>query len=241
MKKALSVLLIIALFSPLLSTFTLPKPAQAASSSNSYNKVDYRIIYDGEKAEVWSAKENKNISVEAFQQQVKTQIEKTKAPGSQEKVDIGIQFESKVKTSKLSTFLSSIGLINVAHAINWGRNFGAFYVRIHGPETHPLGSCIRSPVTHYNVVIKRYSWTPDPNAWANLHIGTYYSSGRKCFVFYDSQHPWICWGLCGPSWTSLRNYLYYAMIYAGVAGSATLIWYGAGVLATVLWPVLIVL
>ena len=241
MKKTLSVLLIIALFSPRLSAFTLPKLTQAASSSSKpYNKVDYRVIYDSEKVQVWSAKGNKNISVEAFQQQVKTQIEKTQVTGSQEKVDIGIQFEQKTKNSKLSNFLSSIGLVSVAQAFGWGGNFGFFYVYIHGPDYHSLGNCIRSNVWHYNVIIKRYSWTPDRYAWANLHIGTYYSSGRKCFVFYDSQHPWICWGLCGPSWTSLRNYLYYAMISVGVTASGALIWYAAGVLATVLLPVLLV-
>jgi len=142
----------------------------------------------------------------------------------------------------LANLLTFLGLANIAHAINWGGDFGAFYVRFMGLRhisgllviAHPPGN------VHYNLVIKRHYRTPDRYAWANLHIGTYYSSGRKCFVFYDSQHPWICWGLCGPTWTSLRDYLYYAMISAGVAASGALIWYAAGVLATVLLPVLLV-
>jgi len=250
MKKTINVLLIISLFFPLLSIALLPKPAEAANvndlSTPSSDRVDYQITVDGQKAEVWSVGERKHIPIETFQQNVKEKIERTKIPGSTGKVDIGIQFEAKNveaknKSSRLGSLLNFLGLVNIAHAFEWKGNFSAFFVYIQGPGYHPLGNCVQSNVTHYKVVIKRYSWTPDTQAWVILHIGTYYSNGKKCFVFWDSQHSWICLRLCSPTWSFLRDNLYYAMIGGGVTVSATLLYYAAGTIATILWPVLIVL
>lgn len=242
-KKPLTVILIFALFLPILSVFTLLKPAHAQADtlpSSSYSNIDYRVIYDGKKSEVWSAKDGRNISVETFRQEIKTKIEEAKAPDSQKAVNIGILFEPKQKTSKVVEILSFFGLINEVKAFGWGGNFGAFYVYIHGPDNHALGNCVSSSVKHYNVIIKRAPSTPDRDAWANLHIGTYYSGSSKSFVIWESQHG-FCWKIGGPSSGSLANYLYYAMIVSGVAASATLMWYAAQILAPILWPLLIIL
>jgi len=204
----------------LLWLFFPAKPASAVDrfgSSLTGDCVDYQVIFDRGKTVVRSAGGGADILVEDLRRQIQ---EKAGNPGAQ----------------------GSASAQNAISSVNFGINFfGLFYVRVHGPESHSLGTCVRTPVTHINVVVKRSRGTNDRDAWVNLHVGTYRSSGRRCFVFWESRHSQICWRLCAPSRSSLRDSLYSAMRSGGVPASTTLLWHAANILATVLWPLLIVL
>jgi len=78
-------------------------------------------------------------------------------------------------------------------------------LQFRGPETHPLGSCVSAPVTHFNVEIfqaiggGRYKYA------ANFHLGTYRDAGRRCFVLYNNVRPVVCWKTCSPSINDLAG------------------------------------
>jgi len=113
-------------------------------------------------------------------------------------------------------------------------------LQFRGPETHPLGSCVSSNVTHFNVEVGRQNLNI-----LNVHLGTYRSSGRRCFVLYNNTRPYVCWKVCLPTWDQFKQMLVWiliaAAVIAGVVLAAWIISAIASAAATVAWPALLLL
>ena len=78
-------------------------------------------------------------------------------------------------------------------------------LQFRGPETHPLGSCVSAPVTHFNIEIFRATGGGRYAYATNFHLGTYRSGGRRCFVLYNNIQPIVCWKTCGPTMGDLAG------------------------------------
>jgi hypothetical protein len=118
-------------------------------------------------------------------------------------------------------------------------------LQFRGPETHSLSNCVTVPVNHFHVEIQRQT---RPGKWdyiLNLHLGTYRSSGRRCFVMWNNYEPRFCWKTCGPTWDELRRMMLVALTAAAaIAGVALAAWVAAliaGSAATALFPAMLLL
>lgn len=82
-------------------------------------------------------------------------------------------------------------------------NFRFFCVRLGDVEIHELGWCVPQRVKHIHLSIKpecRHS----RGAWFNLHLGTYFQNGQRCFVLYESALR-VCLKTCPPTFEGLRS------------------------------------
>jgi hypothetical protein len=118
-------------------------------------------------------------------------------------------------------------------------------LQFRGPATHPLGSCVSSEVTHFNVEVGRQNLRGGWDHILNVHLGTYRSSGRRCFVLYNNTRPYVCWKVCLPTWDQFKQMLVWiliaAAVIAGVVLAAWIISAIASAAATVAWPALLLL
>lgn len=114
-----------------------------------------------------------------------------------------------------------------------------------GPETHPLGSCVSTPVTHFNVEVFRSLGGGRYAYVANFHLGTYRSNGRRCFVLFNNESPVICWKSCGPTRDDLvQMFKWIIAASASLMGIALVAWVVAAIAeasATVMFPALLLL
>lgn len=129
---------------------------------------------------------------------------------------------------------------------DWGQQFPGFFVYVGRIDTHPLSPCLDQPVKHTHLTLKRYSSTPDREAWAKFHLGAYRNPRRsKCLVLYDSQHPRICLKTCTPTREGLerlfRDALTALFAAIGIYVSATVIASAARALATALLALVLAL
>jgi hypothetical protein len=117
-------------------------------------------------------------------------------------------------------------------------------LQFRGPETHPLGSCVSQSVRHFHVELFRYA-NGGYKYVTNFHLGTYRSSGRPCFVLYNSYSPRVCWKQCGPSLRDLQDMFKWlvaaAVAIVGVYLAAWAIAAIAQVVAAALFATLLVL
>ena len=118
-------------------------------------------------------------------------------------------------------------------------------LQFRGPETHPLGSCVSSNVTHFHVEVFRQNSRGRWDYILNVHLGAYRSSGRRCFVLYNNTRPYVCWKVCSPTWNQLKQMFVWiliaAAVIAGVVLAAWIISAIASAAATVAWPALLLL
>jgi len=98
-------------------------------------------------------------------------------------------------------------------------------LQFRGPETHPLGSCVASPVKHFHVELFRQNQRGGFDYVVNFHLGTYLSGGKRCFVLFNNVRPQICWKICGPSYDDLkRMYSYMLLSAAALVGVSIAAW-----------------
>lgn len=121
--------------------------------------------------------------------------------------------------------------------------FPGFYIFAGRVDRHPLRPCVNEDVTHLHITLKRSKNTDDRQAWSHLHLGTYRSGGRKCFVLFDNLHPWICFKTCSPTQGELKRILQLAiaaaLVAAGIGVAAWIVGSAATVLATALFGIVI--
>jgi hypothetical protein len=125
-------------------------------------------------------------------------------------------------------------------------------LQFRGPATHPLGSCVSSEVTHFNVEVGRQNLRGGWDHILNVHLGTYRSSGRRCFVLYitnnklpNNKRLKFCWKVCSPTWDQLKQMFVWilsaAAVIAGVVLAAWIISAIASSAAIVALPALLLL
>lgn len=95
-------------------------------------------------------------------------------------------------------------------------------LQFRGPETHPLGSCVSSNVTHFHVEVFRQNSRGRWDYILNVHLGAYRSSGRRCFVLYNNTRPYVCWKVCSPTWNQLKQMFVWILIAAAVIAGVVL-------------------
>lgn len=105
------------------------------------------------------------------------------------------------------------------------RELGGWAIQVRGPESHTLGTCVRSRVRHYNFEVFRRNHSGRWDYVVNMHIGTYWSWGRKCFVMWDNWHPWVCWKVCGPSRGNLEEMLRWMLYLAAAIIAVAIAWW----------------
>jgi len=122
--------------------------------------------------------------------------------------------------------------------------FGKFYVRIRGIDSHPLRPCVYNNVSHFNITIKQDLHASDSDAWANIHLGAWISSGRLCLVAFDNISG-FCKKICTPSRYDLQKLIEHsiksALAAVGIYVSAYVIYVSAYTLSCLLYPLLIAL
>jgi hypothetical protein len=99
-------------------------------------------------------------------------------------------------------------------------------IQYRGVETHPLPSCVGAgiPVTHVHLEIA-HNEPAGSKYWPiklTAHLGTYRSSGKRCFVLYIDTPRKICIKVCSPTWNDLYGMLSTA-IYAAAAAAGVAI------------------
>jgi hypothetical protein len=119
-------------------------------------------------------------------------------------------------------------------------------LQFRGPETHPLGSCVSQPVTHFNVEVFRQNSKGRWNYIFNAHLGAYRSGGRRCFVLWNNVRPYVvCWKICSPTSNQLKEMFKWILIaaaaIAAVALAAWIISLIASAAAAVTFPALLLL
>lgn len=108
-------------------------------------------------------------------------------------------------------------------------------IQYRGVETHPLPSCVGAgiPVTHIHLEVT-HNEPLGSKYWpvkSTLHLGTYRSAGKRCFVLYLDS-PRICMKACSPTWNDLYGMLATALYTsAAVAGVAIAGWVVASIAA----------
>jgi len=118
--------------------------------------------------------------------------------------------------------------------------------QIRGPESHTLGSCVKSKVNHINFEIQRSIGNGRYSYVANFHIGAYKSGKKRCFVLWNNEKPYnICWKTCDSNKKTLTEMMKWVIIAVaaaiGLYISAFIIAAIAEALAVALLPVLAVL
>jgi hypothetical protein len=118
-------------------------------------------------------------------------------------------------------------------------------LQFRGPESHPLGSCVSQSVKHFHIELFRQNSSGGWNYITNLHIGTYWSSGRRCFVLWNNYRPVVCWKICSPTWDQLKQMLAWTIVAAAaIAGVVLATWVVATIAsaaASALWVPLLLL
>lgn len=125
---------------------------------------------------------------------------------------------------------------------------GSWQLVLTGPETHSLGSCVKTPVKHFNLHIQRA--VPNrPGRYQdvkNFHLGSYKSGSQRCFVLWNSVSPGVvCWKKCSPRSSDLKEILAWTILVAaaivGVKLAASVAAAMAATAAVIFFPVLITL
>jgi len=103
---------------------------------------------------------------------------------------------------------------DLAQGILTRRQIGDYLVQVRQVATHPLGSCTKKPVTHFNVDIQaeipgrkgRYRNVYD------FHFGFTYTNRKLCFVFYNSRENPLCCYMCNVNKVVVSTFLFGLLI-----------------------------
>jgi hypothetical protein len=110
-------------------------------------------------------------------------------------------------------------------------------------HSHPLGSCVKTPieVKHFHIDVQHRRPNGSYRKVMDVHLGTYRQSGKRCFVMYENElldkkgRPKnTCWKRCSPTLSDLVEMLAWVIAAAAVvAGVAVAGWTLAAIAAAV--------
>ncbi len=199
-----------------------PTPAQTELTELPFAINDFQVIAKETGVEIFDTRTGEYVNLGEFAQ-------RANAYGSPPET-VGLPPMAEEPNSPFAT---------AEQGLTWGQSFGAFYVFFRGggadTDTHPLRPCVAQDVTHVHLTIKKTKETSDYAAWAKFHAGTYVQSQNKCYVLFDSQHPWMCLKACPPTRqqieSGLKTALAAALAAAGISVSAAVLANAAAVMS----------
>jgi hypothetical protein len=129
--------------------------------------------------------------------------------------------------------------------VRWmGDLFGLRFI-FRGPESHSLGSCVSTPVWHYNLEIHKSLGGGRFQPISNFHLGTYRNGSSKCLVLWNNLTPSVCWKICTINLSNLKAMLAWAVAasaaYAGIYLAGWMVTSIASTLAAAIYASLILL
>jgi len=106
-------------------------------------------------------------------------------------------------------------------------NLFGFKVQFRWGDYHPLGTCVRQPVSHFHVELFQTTGGGRFKYLANLHVGSYRQSGSRCLVVYNADQPPLCLRSCngrGGLTSSLYTAFWVILVGLGIVVSAAVVW-----------------
>jgi len=96
-------------------------------------------------------------------------------------------------------------------------------LQFRGPDKpHPLGTCVSTPVTHFNVDVHHQEPNGSFTPVLNFHLGTYRDGSRRCFVLWENIQLNVCWRICSPTQQDLVQMAKYMLVAAAALAAVAI-------------------